>query len=209
VPLAQDRNALLRPGAGDAQASRLTLDQLGWDEGEVDAPVRVVEFSDFGCGYCRTFHLETYPTLMEEYVATGKVLWKYVPMVLGNFGPNATAAALAAECAGEQGYFPAARDSLFATQGEWKQASDPADLFRRIAGNVGADLERWDRCLEEGWQENRVVSGTTLSREVGARGTPTFFIVGYPPIPGAIPLELFQEVLDTVYAVSQREGDGG
>lgn len=189
--------------------TRRSLDDLGWNEGDPSAPVRIIEFSDFGCGYCRQFHEETYPTLVEEYVETGKVQWKYVPMVLGIFGPNATSAAIAGECLGEQGHFAAARDSLFASQREWKGASDPYPVFRRIAEAVDADVDRWDQCIGEGWQEERVVAGTQLSRQAGVRGTPTFFIVGYQPIPGAIPLDIFREVLDTVFVTAQREGGSG
>lgn len=196
-------------GAGSAAAAPRSLDDLGWNEGDPDAPVRIVEFSDFGCGYCRQFHEETYPTLVEEYVETGKVQWKYVPMVLGIFGPNASAAAIAGECAGEQDAFAAMRDSLFATQREWKQIGNPYPVFERTVTTLGLDAEQWRQCIAEGRRERRVVDGSELARQVGVRGTPTFFIVGYQPIPGAIPLDIFREVLDTVFVHSQREGDGG
>jgi hypothetical protein len=209
VPLSPLRNGRDGPSSGTPRRTPRSLDDLGWNEGDSTAPIRVVEFSDFGCGYCRKFHEETYPTLVEEYIATGKVQWKYVPMVLGIFGPNATAAAIAGECAGEQGHWNAARDSLFATQREWKQADDPYPVYRRIAGNVGADVERWERCVEDGGREERVVYGTELGRQAGVRGTPTFFIVGYQPIPGAIPLDIFREVLDTVWVNARREGGAG
>ena len=54
-------------------AQEFTLAEIGFDFGSADAPIAVVEFSDYGCGYCRRFHTETFPTLMEEYVETGKV----------------------------------------------------------------------------------------------------------------------------------------
>jgi len=187
-------------GRPSASGAAPTLDELGWTIGTADAPIRIIEFSDFGCGYCRKFHEETFPTLEAEYIDTGKVLWKFVPMILGIFGPNSQQAALAGECAGEQGSFEGMRSRLFGTQSTWKGSDDPAPHFRSLASQVVGDLPRWEQCMNEGWQTERVNFGTALSREVGVRGTPTFFVVGYQPIPGAIPLDLFREVLDTVYA---------
>ena len=166
-------------------AQSVDLAELGFNSGEEGAPVRVMEFSDFGCGYCRRFHLESYPTLEEEYMATGKVEWKYVPMILGMF-PNAMEAArLIMEAGGK-----------------------PKPLLESYAEEVGLDVDRYRQCIDEGWRDERIRTGTQLSREVGVRGTPTFFVVGYAPIPGAIPLDLFRQVLDTVYVQATRE-DGG
>lgn len=196
------------PAPTTPSEDRIDLDELGHTVGQADAPVQVVEFSDFACGYCRQFHVDVYPAIEDEYIETGKVEWKYVPMILGIFGPNADAAGLAGECAMEQGGFPAMRDRLFADQSEWKQASEPLSLFRRYAREEGLDVERWQRCMTSGERMGRVVSGTRLSRQVGVRGTPTFFIVGYASIPGALPLDLFRQVLDTAYAQATRpEGD--
>lgn len=194
-------------GPGGA-AGQIDIDALGYNEGSADAPVRVLEFSDFGCGYCRRFHEESYPLLVQEYMDAGKVQWKYVPMVLGMF-PNAIEAARTGECAGEQGQFAVMRDLLFERQPEWKQSDDPDPLMVRYAREVGLDMERFDQCVAEGWQDERIQDGTQLSRQVGVRGTPTFFVVGYAPIPGAIPLDLFRAALDTVYAEATRGSEGG
>ena len=183
------------------------LSLLGYDVGVDDAPIRIVEFSDFGCGYCRKFHEEIYPILEEEYVATGKVEWKYVPMILGIFGPNAEHAARAGECGGEQDRFESMRDRLFSGQPEWKGADDPNALFETYASELGLDVDRFRSCVSEGWMDQRIVAGTELSRQVGVRGTPTFVVVGYAPIPGALPLDLFRQVLDTVYADKMRGGN--
>jgi protein-disulfide isomerase len=70
-------------------------------------------------------------------------------------------------------------------------------------------MERFNNCVSQGWRDERIQAGTQLSQEVGVRGTPTFFVVGYAPIPGAIPLELFQQVLDTVYVEATSRNVGG
>ena len=90
----------------------IPITEIGFNSGSPDAPIKVLEFSDFGCGYCRRFHAETFPALVEQYIETGKVEWKYVTFVSGMF-PNGTAAALAAECAGEQERFPPMRELLY------------------------------------------------------------------------------------------------
>ena len=164
--------------------------------GEATAPLRVLEFSDFGCGYCRQFHMEVFPALEREYIATGKVQWKYVPMILGAFGPIAELAAQAGECALEQDAFPPMRDRLFIEQPQWKRASDPLAVFEGYARNLELDVPRWTRCVREDWRRDRIASGTAHALRSGVRGTPTFFIVGHGTIPGSLPLDLFRQVLD-------------
>jgi len=195
-PLAQP------PAAGESQEPRtIDIASLGYDSGASGAPVRVIEFSDFGCGFCRQFHLETYSTLEDEYMDTGKVEWKYIPVVIGRFGPAAELAAEAGECAGEQGRFPAMRDRIFELQGEWQRSPDPLPIFRAIAQETGVDVGRWTQCVTEGWRSERVRAGTELGFRAGLRGTPTFLIVGFTALPGAIPLDLFREVLDSALVV--------
>ncbi|UCC26432.1 MAG: thioredoxin domain-containing protein [Gemmatimonadales bacterium] len=196
------------PGPRAPQSQELDLATLGYNSGPQGAPVRVLEFSDFGCGYCRRFHQDAFPALEAEYMEAGKVEWKYVPIVIGLF-PNALEAARAGECAGEQGRFPVMRDLLFDKQAEWKASDDPEVLLEGYARDVGLDVERYNRCVGEGWRDERIRNGTRLSQQVGVRGTPTFFVVGYAPIPGAIPLDLFRQVLDTVYAEATSNDAGG
>lgn len=185
-------------------AGQVLLDTLGYDVGDPEAPVRMVEFSDFGCGYCRTFHVDVWPTIQQEYVATGKVYWKYVPMILGRFS-NAREAAMAGECAGAQGHFAAMSDLLFNEQSSWKDGGDPDAVLESMAQRAGVDMGAWRECVATDARADRVDAGTQVSRQAGVRGTPTFFIMGYAPLPGALPLELFREVLDTAYAQAMRD----
>ena len=184
----------------------MDLAALGFDAGTAGAPLQVVEFSDFGCGYCARFHAEVFPSLEKEFIQTGKVEWKYIPMILGMFGPNAELAAHVGECAGEQGHFPTMRDRLFAHQGDWKRADEPRLVFDELARAEGLDMDRYRRCVDEGWRAERIAGGTQLSRQAGVRGTPTFFVVGYGSIPGMLPLDVFRQVLDTAYAERTRAG---
>lgn len=169
------------------------VEGLGYDRGSPEAPVTVVEFSDFGCPYCREFAAETYPDLHEEFVETGRVRWRYVPFVLGIF-PNGAEAAVAGECAGRQDRFFDLHGPLFETQREWKQAPEPGRVFRRLADSVGLDVERFERCYREREPAARVESATRTAFEMGVRSTPTFFVEGFP-IRGAVPTGPFREFL--------------
>ena len=174
---------------------------LGHDRGSITSPLRVVEFSDYGCGYCRKFHQETWPVLAAEFVDVGKVEWKFLPFVSGMF-KNSLPATLAAECVLEQDddVFEAMHNRIWDLQKDWKNAADPAPILRGWAQELGADMAGFDSCISEDRRGNRVRASTALAQQLGVRGTPTFFVVGYPPIPGALPTETFQMLLNRAYA---------
>ncbi len=195
------RPGAARQSAAAAPDSGIDVDALGYTRGSDAAPVRVVEFSDFGCGYCRQFNLETWPTLERKYVATGKVQWKMIPFDIGTF-PHSHQADLAGECAGEQGRFEDLRPLLFQEQKSWKSGTEGTalDVLRKMAAGAGLDMDRFNRCMAQGWRAARMSASAQLARQLGIRGTPTFYILGYGIIPGALPAEQFSAVLDKVLA---------
>lgn len=176
----------------------LDLRRIGYDQGDPDAPVKVIEVSDFGCGYCRIFNQQTFPVLLEEYIQTGKVEWKFVPFVLGMF-PNGDQAALAGECAGAQGpeAFVRLRGRLFSDQSGWRDSQDPHAFFVGLARDEGLDEADFARCLQEEAQAGKVEMNVRLGRALGARGTP-MFVIGGVPVSGALPLENFRGILDLI-----------
>jgi len=178
------------------EAQPLQIADMGFNQGSPDAPIKVLEFTDFGCGYCRRFHSETYPTLKEVYVDGGFVEWKHVPFVLGMF-PNGLEAGMAGECGGEQDEFFAMHARLFQDQPGWKGSDDPNTLFIAIAEEEGLDGERLKSCIEGGWRENQMRANLRLGREFGVQGTPTF-IIDNRRLPGALPLDGFRDVLDMI-----------
>jgi len=153
-----------------------------------------MEISDFGCGMCRRFHEETFPTLREVYIESGLVQWKFIPFVLGMF-PHGLEASIAGECSGEQDRFFPMQQRLFADQSGWKNSQDPFPIFAQLAEEEGLDVDRFNRCIEGGWRENNVRANIRLGREIGVRGTPTFLIDGVP-LSGALPLDTFRDILD-------------
>lgn len=176
----------------------LDLRQLGYGRGAPDAPVTVIEFSDFGCPYCGVFALQTYPELAREFVETGQVRWQFVPMVLGIF-PNGDAAARAAECAGEQDGFWPMHDLLFQTQREWKGSGDPLSLFTGYAQRLQLDAERFASCYREDRGRERIRLNNHVAELAGIRATPTFLVEGRM-VEGALPAEQFRMLLRQVTA---------
>lgn len=196
------------PSAAETRAAfdrALTPGAPGYDRGSSRASITVLEFADFGCPYCARFAVETYPQLAREFVATGKVRWKYVPFVMGMF-PNGAEAARAAECAADQGLaaFGRMHDRLFGSQGDWKGASDPAETFRAFAAAAGLDARRFAACYATEAPDRRIRASNELADQLGVRATPTFFING-ARVEGALPVEEFRSLLLDALRRGRRE----
>ncbi|HSH76190.1 MAG TPA: thioredoxin domain-containing protein [Longimicrobiales bacterium] len=179
--------------------SRAYLPELGQNFGSADAPLKMVEFSDFGCGYCRRFHEETFPALRAEFIDTDQIEWKFMPFITGMF-ENSLVVTEAAECLLEQdvGLFEALSDRLWNRQPEWKGSAEPEGLVRSWADELGGDMDRFDSCLTEDRRLERVAGATVIAQQLGVRGTPTFWLVGFGPLQGALPLETFRGILGAV-----------
>jgi len=175
------------------------IEELGFNRGSSEAPIRVIEMSDYGCGYCRQFHLETFPSLREEFIESGIVEWKFVPYVTGMFD-NSHAALRASECTLEQSpqLFERVNERLWHEQSAWKGSDDAAGLVRSWADEAGVDLSAFDDCQTNGRRADRITAASALARELGVRGTPTFLVVGYGPLQGALPLDTFRRILLSV-----------
>jgi len=197
---------LRRPAPLGSVPERITVDSLGVDFGSPEAPLRLVEFFDYGCGYCRRFHQETREPLHEQYVDSGQMLWKSIPFVIGRW-PASVPISLAAECARDQGrdYFDAISTLIFENQSAWKSASAPEALAEGFAEEAGLDMGRYRTCFENDELLWRVQTHTAFAQELGITGTPTFLVLGLGPIVGAFPLETFQQMFDTVLVVLRAE----
>jgi protein-disulfide isomerase len=163
--------------------------------GRADAPVTIVEFSDFQCPYCGRFDQDTRPDLFKQYVDTGQVAFVYKHMAI--LGDESTWAAEAAECAADQGQFWEYHDLLFAHQtGENQGAFDKAKL-RGFARDLNLDMAQFEPCLNNDQTLDRVQADTREGQQAGVHGTPTFFINGRPLV-GAQPLASFQSLIQQV-----------
>jgi protein-disulfide isomerase len=171
--------------------------------GRADAPVTIVEFSDYQCPFCQRFFATTLPALKREYVDAGKVRYVFRDFPLDQLHPQARKAAEAAHCAGEQGKYWEMHDALFGHPG----ALTPPELAEH-ARAVGADGARFDECLSSGRHAARVERGLAEGAAAGIQGTPGFVIgrtkagdvVEGTPVRGAQPVEAFRRIIDRLLA---------
>jgi protein-disulfide isomerase len=187
--------------AESGQAARVVvrgvdLTGVGYDRGDPNAPIVMVELSDFGCPYCAQHALQTLPALERDFIATGKVFYKHVPFVMGMF-PNGDRAARAAECAGEQDRFWPMHDSVYAHQRDWKRGSDPDGVLTRLAQQTVPDARGWAACYAADRRRARTEAANAGAGRLGVRATPTFFINGQL-VEGALPLPVMRGGLNSM-----------
>lgn len=169
--------------------------------GDPNAPITIVEFTDFQCPYCSRHFQQTYPQILQEYVETGLVQYVYKDFPLNSIHAQATKAAEAARCAGDQEAYLEMHDILFDRQSEWG-VSTPIPVFAAYATELGLDTAEFTRCLETNKYEEAVNIDLQQGIELGVTGTPAFFMNGYP-ITGAQPFNVFQSGVDTLLAQSE------
>jgi len=171
-------------------------------KGNPNAPVTVIEFSDFQCPFCLRFFEQTLPALQENYIDTGKVKLVYRDLPLDNLHPNARPAHIAAECADEQGKFWEYHDMLFKNQVQWNKLSsiDLSSQLNQYATILELESASFDSCLSSKEIANEVQADYLQASQYGATGTPTFFIGnekdGFIRLVGAQPYASFQAAID-------------
>lgn len=180
-------------GAQAAQEAPRILDVSIDDDpvlGPEDAPITIVEFSDFRCGFCGRFHQQTFYPLLEQYEGKIRFVYRDFPVVGGE------RAALAAECADDQGVFWPYHDLLFDNQSALSSDEALIDLVSQ-AGEV--DIETFTSCLANETHAAEIQADFADGRAYGVGGTPAFFINGRPVI-GAQPITAFQVIIDEILA---------
>jgi protein-disulfide isomerase len=169
------------------------IPQEGTTLGSTDAPLTILEYSDFQCPYCRKAALEIVPEIEAEYVATGKVklVWKQFPIE----GEESVWAAEATECAAEQNAFWEYHDTLFLNRQGINVGTFVISNLKLFAKELGLDTEAFDACLDEGRYMSKVANDAEEARRREITGTPTFF-VGQTKVVGAKPYSAFKEAID-------------
>lgn len=164
--------------------------------GSKDAPVTMVEFTDFQCPFCQRFHMSTFGELKKNYIDTGKVRFVSRDLPL-DIHPNAMQAAEAARCAGEQGQFWAMRDRMGANP-------DKLDLNHLVgfAQEFKLDVLRFRSCVENQKYKAAIEKDIQDATKIGANGTPSFVIGRDTPqgvdgelVVGAMPYQVFDQKL--------------
>jgi len=157
--------------------------------GNLNAPVTIIEFSDFQCPFCAKYETQTFPQLKKDYIDPGKakIVFKNFPLPFHQFAEKA---AEAGECAFEQGKFWEYKEKLFENQ----QALSVDDL-KKYAKDLGLDTGQFNNCLDSGKFAAEVQDDLKSGQEAGVEGTPSFLINGQLLV-GAQPFSEFQKIID-------------
>ncbi len=157
--------------------------------GPEDAVITIVEFSDFRCPYCARFNEQTLAPLFDIYEGQIRLVYRDFPVVGGD------QAAMAAECADEQGFFWEYHDLLFENQ----SALNSNEALYELASRLDIEMDSFQSCVEDQTFASEIAADFQDGASYGVRGTPAFFVNGRM-ISGAQPLTAFQTVIDEILA---------
>ncbi|GAP20128.1 DsbA family protein [Leptolinea tardivitalis] len=144
--------------------------------GNKNAKVKVEEFSDFQCPYCREFALKAEPEFVKQYVETGKVFVTFTPFSF--IGEESVKAAEAAYCAADQGKFWEYHDLLFENQNGENKGNFTRSLFLQFAKDLSLDTAAFQTCIDNGTNAAKVKDNMTYGQNKGVNGTPYFMVNG-------------------------------
>lgn len=169
--------------------------------GPKDAPVTMVEFSDYQCPFCKRFFSTVFPTIKKEYIDTGKLRYVFRDFPIANLHPQAQKAHEAAHCAGEQKKYWEMRDVLFENSKDFS-----ATALKRYAQKIGLDGVAFNHCLQSGKNAAEIEKEIAEGTRAGVCGTPSFFIgpsgsgeeITGMMVRGAQPLAVFKQVIEGV-----------
>jgi protein-disulfide isomerase len=191
-----------------AQAGAGSVTDDGRIRGSADAPITLIEYSDFTCGYCAKFFQETLPRLQAAYIDTGKVRFVYRDYPRADRGVGVDAA-VATRCAGAQGRYWQMHDRLFS-----ERSRLDSGLFKGYAKAMGLDQAVFAKCFDERQYLESIFQDRQEATRWGFHGTPGFILirtVGGPTekepavaIPGAVPFSEFAEEIDRMLASTPR-----
>jgi protein-disulfide isomerase len=189
-PIAPSAAAAQPSGAqNQAPAERLDVPTEGFpSEGPDDAPIVIVEFSDFECPYCTKWHNETYLPLLEKYPDKIKLVYRNFPLT--SLHANAYLSAEAAMCAGDQDAYWLYHEKLFESELGLREAA-----LYEYANQLELDTNSFENCLSSGKYSDFVKKDMEYAINIGVQSTPTFYVNGRVLI-GAQPLQVFTQVID-------------
>ncbi|MBV9505498.1 MAG: DsbA family protein [Acidobacteriia bacterium] len=192
-----EKQAAAGPQQAGEQITKAKISIEGaYSMGSKDAPLTMVEFTDFQCPYCQRFHVNTFAELKKDYIDTGKLRFISRDMPL-DFHPNAMQAAEAGRCAGEQGQFWSMRDRM-------NSNPDKLDINNLVtwAQELKLNVASFRSCVENQKYKNAIQSDLTLAQKIGANGTPSFVLgkstadgVDGELVVGAMPYQVFDQKL--------------
>ncbi len=204
-PMAPPRSGSNEGGSGGTASIQATLmsavvEQTRHFKGDPNAPVTIIEFSDFKCGFCGRFASDTLHQLEAEYIDTGRVRFGFQSVAY--LSPESLLSAEASECAAEQGAFWEYHDLLFANLNSGNASFNDENLTR-YAQDLNLDVDTFTACIESDKFLPLVRDQSETAQSLGVSGTPTFLINGQP-VRGAQPFEVFQQVIEAEQAAFEQ-----
>ena len=163
-------------------------------KGDQNAPVTLIEFSDFQCPYCGKFATETEGQITDQYVKTGKLRFGFIHFTF--LGEESQWAAEASECANEQNAFWPYHDYLFAHQSGENLGGFSKDNLKKFAAALNLDTAKFNQCLDSDKYSDLVKSQTSMAQNLGVSSTPTMVINGKVLL-GAQPFATFQQIIES------------
>lgn len=180
--------AVQAPATEEPEFVRYDIPSEGFPTiGPANAPITIVEFSDYQCPFCRRWHEQVYEPLLAAYPGQIKLVYRHLPLT--SIHPDAFSAAEAAMCAGDQDAYWPYHEKLFSSE-----ALGTA-VYLQYAQELNLDVEAFQTCLDDHKFQDAIQADSDFAVNLGIRSTPTFFINGLA-IVGAQPLEVFQQVID-------------
>ena len=167
--------------------------------GDPSAPITIVEFGDYQCEQCFAWFHETKPTIVQNYIDTGKANLVFVDLAF--LGRDSIPASMATYCAEDQGMYWEYHDILYNFQEQVDNGWANSERLKAFAFSLDLDMELFESCLDSGKYSKRVQYNIQQARDNGVRGTPGFFIVGpdgQQKIGGAQPFSVFKQILDSM-----------
>jgi protein-disulfide isomerase len=155
--------------------------------GPANAPITIVEFSDYQCPFCRRWHQEVYEPLLAAYPGKIKLVYRNFPLT--SIHPDAMGAAEAALCAGEQDAYWPYHEKLFSSE------SLSTQTFLEYAQELSLNVDKFQSCLNDHKYRATIQADSDFAANLGISSTPTFFINGLAVV-GAQPLSVFKQVID-------------
>ena len=177
------------PEAEQQQVTRYPIEEGGNPSiGPVDAPITIIEFSDYQCPYCQKWESEVFQRLLDEYPTQVRIVYRDFP--LNSIHPQAAPAANAANCAGEQDAYWQFHDKLFSYEFDLGK-----EAYLNYARELELDMSSFTVCLESDRYAEEVSADISYAVDLGVQSTPTFFINGLYVV-GAQPYETFKKLID-------------
>lgn len=184
------------------------VDGTDYIKGNPNAPILIVEYSDYDCPFCKIYH-ETMNQIMNEYGIDGRVAWVYRQFPISQLHPNAPRISEAALCVGEvagNDAFWKFTDQIFQS----REVNEPTNVTKlpEYAVAAGANKDAFMKCLEDGKMRDQVTASYNEGVGAGIQGTPhSFIIIGnqQAPIEGAQPYEVVKQIVENL--LGQLEGN--